>query len=42
MTKLKTFIAGHKGMVGSTLVSALKPQSVELITQDGKELDLLN
>ena len=42
MTKLKIFIAGHKGMVGSTLVHALKAQNVELITKDRKELDLLN
>jgi len=42
MTKLKIFITGHKGMVGSTLVHALKAQNVELITKDRKELDLLN
>ena len=42
MSKLKIFIAGHNGMVGSALVSLLKKQNVELITKDRKKLDLLN
>ena len=42
MSKLKIFIAGHKGMVGSALVRLLKKQDVELITKDRQELDLLN
>ena len=42
MFKTKIFIAGHKGMVGSALVSLLKTQDIELITKDRKELDLLN
>ncbi len=42
MTKLKIFIAGHKGMVGSALVRILSSQNVELITKDRNELDLLN
>tara|TARA_B100001057_G_scaffold492155_1_gene583946 strand:- start:876 stop:1832 length:957 start_codon:yes stop_codon:yes gene_type:complete len=42
MTKTKIFIAGHKGMVGSSLVRLLKNQEVEIITKDRTELDLLN
>ena len=42
MSKTKIFIAGHKGMVGSALVSLLKTQDIEIITKDRKELDLLN
>ena len=42
MNKLKIFIAGHKSIVGSALVRALKAHDVELITKDGKNLDLLN
>jgi GDP-L-fucose synthase len=42
MSKLKIFIAGHNGMVGSALVSLLKTQNVELITKERKKLDLLN
>jgi GDP-L-fucose synthase len=42
MSKTKIFIAGHKGMVGSALVSLLKTQDIETITKDRKELDLLN
>tara|TARA_B100001093_G_scaffold514603_1_gene588995 strand:+ start:1254 stop:2210 length:957 start_codon:yes stop_codon:yes gene_type:complete len=42
MPKLKIFIAGHKGMVGSALVRLLQLKDVELITKDKKELDLLN
>ena len=42
MLKPKIFIAGHKGMVGSALVRLLKNQDVIIITQDRKQLDLLN
>ena len=42
MLKLKVFLAGHKGMVGSSLVRQLKHYDVEIITKDRKELDLLN
>ena len=42
MPKLKIFIAGHKGMVGSAIFRQLKDQDVEIITKDRKELDLLN
>jgi len=42
MAKLKIFIAGHNGMVGSALVQLLKNQEVELITKDRAELDLLS
>jgi GDP-L-fucose synthase len=42
MSRLKIFIAGHKGMVGSSLVRLLKDQDVEVITKDKSELNLLN
>ena len=42
MSKLKIFIAGHNGMVGSALVRILKTQDVELITKNKKELNLLS
>jgi GDP-L-fucose synthase len=42
MSKLKIFIAGHNGMVGSALVRVLQTQDIELITKDRKKLDLLN
>ncbi len=42
MSKLKVFIAGHKGMVGSALVRILQSQDVEIIIKDRNELDLLN
>jgi GDP-L-fucose synthase len=42
MKNLKIFVAGHKGMVGSALVSLLQTRDVELITKDRTELDLLN
>jgi GDP-L-fucose synthase len=42
MSKLKIFIAGHRGMVGSALVRLLQIQEAELITKDKKELNLLN
>ena len=40
--KLKIFIAGHKGMVGSSLVRHLKNKNVKIITRERRELDLLN
>jgi len=42
MKKLKIFVAGHKGMVGSAIVRLLKNQDVEIISKDRSELDLLN
>jgi len=42
MDKPIIFIAGHKGMVGSALVSLLQTQDVELIKKKKNELDLLN
>jgi GDP-L-fucose synthase len=40
--KIKIFIAGHNGMVGSALVRLLKKQDIDLIVKEKKELDLLN
>jgi GDP-L-fucose synthase len=42
MSKPRIFIAGHKGMVGSSLTRLLKNQDLEVITKDRTELDLLN
>ncbi len=42
MPKLKIFVAGHKGMVGSALVRLLQKKNVDLIIKERKELDLLN
>ncbi|MDA9973079.1 GDP-L-fucose synthase [Candidatus Pelagibacter ubique] len=42
MPKLKIFIAGHKGMVGSAIFRQLKDQEVEIITKNREELNLLN
>ena len=42
MKKSRIFIAGHKGMVGSALVSILQKQDVDLIIKEKKELNLLN
>jgi len=42
MPKLKIFVAGHKGMVGSAIIRQLKIKDVDIITRDRKELDLLN
>jgi len=42
MQKLRIFIAGHKGMVGSALVRILKNYDVEIITKTRSELDLLS
>jgi len=42
MSKIRIFIAGSSGMVGSALVRYLKKEKVELITKKRNELDLLN
>jgi GDP-L-fucose synthase len=42
MSKLKIFIGGHKGMVGSAIFRFLKDQNVEIVTRDRSKLDLLN
>ena len=42
MHRQNIFIAGHNGMVGSSLVRLLKEQDVQLITKERKELNLLN
>ena len=42
MKKLKIFVAGYKGMVGSALVRFLKNDDVDLIIKDKSELNLLN
>lgn len=42
MSKTTIFIAGHKGMVGSALISQLKDKEIEIITRDREELNLLN
>ena len=41
MPKLKIFIAGHKGMVGSAILRHLRDFEIEIITKDRKQLDLL-
>lgn len=42
MSKPKVFIAGHKGMVGSSLIRILENQNVEIIKKDREKLDLLD
>ena len=42
MSKIKIFIAGHKGLVGSSLLRLLGNQKVDIIVRDRKKLDLLN
>ena len=42
MPKLKIFIAGHKGMVGSAIFRQLKDQEVEIIIKNREQLNLLN
>ena len=38
-----TFVAGHKGMVGSAIVRALKDRGASnIVTRTSKELDLRN
>ena len=41
-TKLRIFIAGHNGMVGSSLVRHLQLQDVKIITKEKNKLNLLN
>ena len=38
----KVFVAGHKGMVGSSLIRLLKNENTKIITRDRSELDLLD
>ena len=42
MSNLRIYVAGHKGMIGSSLIRILKKEKVHLITKDRKELDLTN
>ena len=43
MAKTRIFVAGHKGMVGSALVSQLQERpDVELVLRDRSQLDLVN
>ena len=43
MKNLKIFVAGHRGMVGSSIVRHLKNQkNIKIITRDKKDLDLVN
>ena len=43
MSNLKIFVAGHNGMVGSSIVKLLeKNKTLNIITKDKKDLDLLN
>jgi GDP-L-fucose synthase len=42
MFKPKIFIAGHTGMVGSSLIRILENQNVEIIKKDREKLDLLD
>lgn len=42
MSKTKIFIAGHKGMVGSSLLRFLKDQKLVIIIKEREELDLLD
>jgi len=42
MSNLRIYVAGHKGMVGSSLIRILKKKKVYLITKDRKDLDLTN
>jgi GDP-L-fucose synthase len=43
MPKTRIFVAGHKGMVGSSLIKFLqKDKNIKLILKDRKKLDLIN
>jgi GDP-L-fucose synthase len=43
MSKLKIYVAGHNGMVGSAIIRLLKKKrNVHLITKEKKDLDLTN
>lgn len=40
---MKIFLAGHNGMVGKSIMNSLsKESSIDLITRERKELDLVN
>ncbi len=41
-TKIRTFVAGHKGMVGSAIVRQLASADIEIVTRERAELNLLN
>ena len=40
MSKIKVFLAGHNGMVGSAILNKLKEKNFTVITVDRKKLDL--
>lgn len=43
MKYLRIFVAGHRGMVGSSIVRQLKSRkNIKIITRDKKDLDLVN
>ena len=42
MKKDKIYIAGHTGMVGSSILNFLKKKNINLIIRSHKELDLTN
>lgn len=42
MSKIKVYVAGHNGMVGSALCRVLKKKKIKLITKNKNELDLTN
>ena len=43
MKNIRIYIAGHRGMVGSSIVRKLKKQkNIKIITRDKKDLDLVN
>jgi len=43
MSKLKVYVAGHEGMVGSAIIRMLKKnKNIRLITKNKKELNLIN
>ena len=42
MSKIKIYVAGHNGMVGSALVRHLKKKDVNLVQKSRNELDLTN
>jgi len=42
MKKLKIYVAGHNGMVGSAICRVLSKKNINLVTKNKKELDLTN
>ena len=42
MKKIRVFVAGHTGMVGTAIVRLLKKKNIHLITKTRAELDLSN